>query len=298
MHLPTTVNRTVTRALIAPLLSPSLPLPVRRRGLDLVGGSVPVPRGTRSARGELGGVPTTVVAPSVPFGPHRVLYLHGGGYLVGSATSHRPLLAGLAHATGSPVLAPEYRLAPEHPFPAGLDDALAAWHALRSAGFPADRIAVAGDSAGGGLALSLVLRLRALGEDLPGAVGLISPWLDLRCTADALVRNAGRDAMLDPSWLPDAAGDYAPGATATASELRPLEADLAGLPPLHVVAAADEVLVDDADALVEKARAAGTPVTYERAPGLWHAYPTLAGLLAEADDTLRRLGAALRADTT
>ena len=295
MHLPTAVNRFATRALVAPLLSPTLPVPVRRRGLDLVGGSLPLPRGTRRARGELGGVPTEVVAPPGPFGPHRVLYLHGGGYQTGSASSHRPLLAGLAHATGTPVHAPAYRLAPEHPFPAALDDALAAWHALRAAGHPARRIAVAGDSAGGGLTLSLLLRLRDDGEDLPGAIGLISPWLDLTCTAGALSRNAATDAMLDASWLASAVADYTPHGP-DAPELRPLDADLAGLPPLHVVAGSDELLVDDADSLVERARAAGTPVTYQRTDGMWHAFPTLAGLLAEADDALGALGPALRAD--
>lgn len=295
MHLPTAVNRLATRALIAPLLAPTLPVALRRRGLDLVGASLPLPRGTRRDLGTLGGVPTAVVAPPGPLAPHRVLYLHGGGYLVGSSASHRPLLAGLAHATGSAVLAPHYRLAPEHPFPAALDDAYAAWTALRAAGIPARHIAVAGDSAGGGLTMSLLLRLRATGEDLPGSIGLISPWLDLSCTADALTRNVASDAMLDPSWLPDAVTDYA-GPHTGVPELLPLDADLAGLPPLHVVAGADEILVDDADTLVERARAAGTPVTYERAPGMWHAFPTLAGLLAEADASLRTLGLALRAD--
>ncbi|BBG04653.1 MULTISPECIES: alpha/beta hydrolase [Pseudonocardia] len=236
-----------------------------------------------------------MVAPAGAFGPHRVIYLHGGGYLVGSAVSHRPLVAGLARATGTPVHVPAYRLAPEHPFPAALDDALAVWHALRAAGHPAERIAVAGDSAGGGLAMALLLRLRADGEELPGALGLISPWLDLTCTADAMSRNAPTDAMLDPGWLPSAASDYA-GRHTGAPELRPLDADLAGLPPLHVVAGADEILVDDSDTLVERARAAGTPVGYSRVDGMWHAFPVLAGLLAEADEALRTLGLALRAD--
>lgn len=297
MHLPTAVNRLATRALVAPLLSPSLPLAVRRPGLDLVGASIPLPRGTRRARGELGGVPTEVVAPPGPFAPHRVLYLHGGGYLLGSASSHRPLLAGLAHATGTPVHAPEYRLAPEHPFPAALDDALAAWHALRAAGHPARRIAVAGDSAGGGLAMSLLLRLRAEGAELPGAVGLVSPWLDLTGTADSLTRNAATDAMLGPNLLASAVAGYAPDGI-VAPELRPLEADLSGLPSLHVVAGAQEVLVDDADTLVGRARDAGVSVTYQRAEEMWHAFPTLAGLLVDADDALRHLGAGLRADCT
>ncbi|MEJ8280207.1 alpha/beta hydrolase [Pseudonocardia spirodelae] len=297
MHLPTAVNRLATRALIAPLLAPTLPVAVRRRGLDLVGSSLPLPRGTRRAHGTLGGVPTAVVAPPGRLAPHRVLYLHGGGYLVGSSASHRPLLAGLAHATGTAVFAPHYRLAPEHPFPAALDDALAAWRALRDAGFPARRIAVAGDSAGGGLTMSLLLRLRETGEDLPGSIGLVSPWLDLTCTADALGRNVATDAMLDPSWLPDAVADYA-GPHTAAPELNPLDADLTGLPPLRVVAGAGEILVDDADALVERARAAGAPVSYDRVEGMWHAFPTLAGVLAEADASLRTLGRAMRTDCT
>ncbi|WP_068800328.1 alpha/beta hydrolase [Pseudonocardia sp. HH130630-07] len=298
MHLPTAVNRLATRALVAPLLAPTLPRPVRRAGLDLIGAAIPAPRGTRRARGELGGVRTSVVAPPGALAPHRVLYLHGGGYVVGSSASHGPLLAGLAHATGTAVFAPHYRLAPEHPFPAALEDALAAWRALRATGRPAGHIAVAGDSAGGGLTTALLLRLRETGEDLPGAVGLISPWLDLSCTADALSRNAASDAMLDPSWLPSAAADYAPGTLADAPELRPLEADLSGLPPLHVVAGAEEILVDDADVLVERAERAGVRVRYQRTAGMWHAFPTFAGMLAEADDALRVLGAGLRADCT
>jgi monoterpene epsilon-lactone hydrolase len=296
VHLPLAVNRALTSVVAAPLLSPALPVALRRRLLDLTGAALPLPRGVRRARGSLGGVPTEVVSSVGAPGPHRVLYLHGGGYLVGSAASHRALLAGLSRATGTPVHAAEYRLAPEHPYPAAVDDTVAAFRALRAAGHPAHRIAVAGDSAGGGLAMSLVLRLRAAGEELPGSVGLISPWLDLDCTSPVLRRNAASDAMLDPSWLPNAAGDYRGAADGDAADLRPLDADLSGLPPLHVVAGADEVLVDDADRLVERARAAGNPVTYQRADGMWHAFPVLAGTLREADAALGALGAALRAD--
>ena len=142
--------------------------------------------------------------------------------------------------------------------------------------------------------MSLVLRLRALGEELPGSVGLISPWLDLDLRSAALQANTDTDAMLDPSWLPIAAADYRAGADAP--ELRPLDADLGGLPPLHLVAGADEVLVGDADAFVDRAKAAGAEVTYRREPGMWHAYPVFAGLLAEADQAVAELGAAFRRD--
>jgi acetyl esterase/lipase len=293
VHLPAVAARLVTRFGIAPLLDPRLPVAVRRRLLDAVGFATPVPRGTRRASGLLGGVPTVAVLAGET-GAHRVLYLHGGGYQVGSPNSYRGLLAHLSRAAGAPVLAPAYRLAPEHPYPAGLDDALASYRALRDAGHPAQHIAVAGDSAGGGLAMSLVLRLREAGEELPGSVGLISPWLDLTVSAPAITANATSDLLLDPRWMPRAASAY--GGPADAADLRPLEADLAGLPPLHVIAASGEVLIDDADRLVERARAAGVPVTYERADGLWHAYPVLVGLMAEADAAIEALGAAVRAD--
>ena len=302
MPLPRPAVRLLTRALVRPLLAPGpLPLPVRRRLLDATGRVLPLPRGTRRAPELLGGVPGERVEAAGAVGPHRVLHLHGGGYRTGSPASHRAMTAALSAAAGAPVHVPDYRLAPEHPFPAALDDAMAAWRALRDAGHEARRIAVVGDSAGGGLAMALVLRLRARGEELPGSLGLVSPWLDLDLTSPWLARNARADAMLDPGWLGEAAEDYRAGAHLRgdgAPELRPLEADLADLPPLHVVAGADEVLVGDADALVERARAAGAAVTYTRAAGMWHAYPLLAGMLADADEAVAELGAQVRADCT
>ena len=193
--------RRLTRFGIAPLLDPRLPLACgaacwtsRRRE--------PVAPRRAPGRGVLGGVPTTVAVVGRP-GVHRVLYLHGGGYQVASARAYRGLLTHLSRATGAPVHAPDYRLAPEHPYPAGAEDAHAAFRALRNAGHQAQRIAVVGDSAGGGLVMTLLLRLRAAGEELPGSVGLISPWLDLSCSAPAVTANAAvrRDAR------PGLAGD-------------------------------------------------------------------------------------------
>lgn len=301
MHLPVSAARLITRFGIAPLLDPRLPIALRRRLLDASGAAVPLPRGTRHADGMLDGVPTTVVSAVVGTVPGaagvlRVLYLHGGGYQVSSAPAHRGLLAHLSRAAGSPVHAPDYRLAPEHPYPAGVEDALTAYRALHAARHSAQHIAVVGDSAGGGLTMALLLRLRAAGEELPGSVGLISPWLDLTCSAPAVTANVASDVMLSPTWLAVAANEYR--APADAEDIRPLEADLAGLPPLHVVAGAAELLVDDADRLVERARAAGVPVTYQRAEGMWHDFPVLAGLSAEADAAVDALGAALRADCT
>ena len=288
--------RLVTRFGIAPLLDPRLPVALRRRLLDAAGSAMPLPRGTRHADGVLGGVPTTVVSAAGPPGVHRLLYLHGGGYHVSSPRAYRGLLAYLSLATGAPVHAPDYRLAPEHPYPAGVEDALAAYRALRAAGHEAQHIAVAGDSAGGGLTMALLLRLRDAGEELPGSVGLISPWLDLTCSAPAITTNAATDVMLE-ARVPACRGERLRRARGRRGPA-PARGRPHRLPPLHVIAGAAELLVDDADRLVERARAVGVAVTYQRVEGMWHAFPVLAGLLAEADAALDALGAALRADCT
>ena len=284
----------VTRLVVSPMLDPRLPLPVRRRLIDVTGYTVPSPPGTRRVRTLLGGVPTERVTVPGAVGPHQLLYLHGGGYTVGSARSHRALIAHLGRATGAPVHAPEYRLAPEHPHPAAVDDAIAAYRALRTAGHDAQRIAVAGDSAGGGLAVSMLLRLREAGDALPGSVGLISPWVDMTVTSPTLESNAATDALLRPGFLRQAIDHYRGGADP--ADLRPLDADLAGLPPVHVLAATGEILLGDADALVARLAAAGAPHSYDRVPGLWHDFVLYAGLLPEADAAIARLGDALRAD--
>src|SRR5690606_25169097 len=263
MRFPRPVARQLTRGVVRPLLSPRLPLGLRRPLLDATARVVPLPRGTRRSRGTLGGVPAERVVAGGATGPHQVLYLHGGGYQTGSPTSHRALAAHLSTAAGAPVHLPVYRLAPEHPYPAAVDDVVEAYRALRDAGHEAQRIAVAGDSAGGGLVMALLLRLRAAGEELPGSIGLISPWLDLDLTSPRLRLNAATDAMLSPDWLAGAAERYL-GARSTRAEepLRPLDADLSGLPPVHVVAGGDEILVGDSDALVARLRAAGGTVDY------------------------------------
>jgi cation diffusion facilitator CzcD-associated flavoprotein CzcO/acetyl esterase/lipase len=294
MRLPRPVVRQLTRGVVRPLLSPRLPLGLRRPLLDATAYLVPDPPGTRRSRGALGGVPTERVAARGAHGPHQVLYVHGGGYQTGSPTSHRALTVRLSRAAAAPVHAPHYRRAPEHPYPAAVDDVARAYRALREAGHPAQRIALAGDSAGGGLVMALLLRLRAAGEELPGSVCLISPWLDLDLSSPLVWANAATDAMLDPGWLADAAATYR--ADAGTTELRPLQADLSGLPPVHVVAGAGEILLGDADALVERIRAAGGTVDHRRVERMWHAFPVFAGMLREADEAVAALGAAIRRD--
>ncbi|GAA4547913.1 alpha/beta hydrolase fold domain-containing protein [Pseudonocardia xishanensis] len=291
LTLPCAAVRAATRLLSSVSLSPRLPLPVARGLLDLQGRVLPVPRGTRTER-----TPTGLRVRTPGADRDRVvLFLHGGGYLTGSPWSHRSLAAWLSEAAGAPVELLDYRLAPEHPYPAGLDDAEQAYVRLLDAGLPAQRLALAGDSAGAGLAVALLLRLRDKGTPLPATIGLISPWVDLSLTDPHLESHAASDAMLGPELLRAGLRAYLGGRPVPA-ELRPLEADLSALPPVHVVAGADEVLVGDADRLVARLREAGGTVTYTRSEGMWHDHVTEAGVLDRAHTDLRDLGLALRRD--
>ncbi|WP_320671255.1 alpha/beta hydrolase [Patulibacter defluvii] len=295
MHLPRPVLRTTLRTLVKPVLQPRVPFAVQRAYLDAFIRATPLPAGTVRASETLGGRPCLRIAGPGAAGDRAVLYLHGGGYTTGSLVTHRPLAATLAHGAGAPVHLLDYRLAPEHPFPAALDDAEAAYRELLERGIPATGIAVAGDSAGAGLAMALLDRLRAAGTPLPAVAGLISPWLDLTLSGPTITAYAERDPLLNVRWLSACADAYAGGGRLDQPGLSPLAIDLDGLPPIVIQAGADDVLVSDADRFVERARAAGHPVEYRRFAGLWHDFQLQAGLLADAGTALSDLGGALRA---
>jgi epsilon-lactone hydrolase len=214
-----------------------------------------------------------------------VLHFHGGGYCTGSAHTARLWAAHLSAQADCTVVLPEYRLAPEHPYPAGLDDVRAVLKALLSAGKPGSLV-VSGDSAGGGLALALVLSMRDQGEELPAGCVLLSAWLDLgrdRRADPALVR---RDVLLSPDWLDACARAYAEPAAWTDSMVSPLHAEHADLPPLLIQAGTDELLAPDSELLAASASAAGVEVTYTRWPRMWHDFALSPGLLAAADSAV------------
>ncbi|HEX6492812.1 MAG TPA: alpha/beta hydrolase fold domain-containing protein [Candidatus Dormibacteraeota bacterium] len=294
LSLPAPLLRAVVRTTFKPLLSPGVPVRVQRAVCEVMLRSLAVTRGARIRAAGLGGVAAEVVEHDGADGSAAILYLHGGGYTALSPATHRGLAAHLALAAGCPVYNVRYRLAPEHPHPAALEDALAAYHALLARGLRADRIAIAGDSAGGGLALAAALRLRDVRAPLPAALGLISPWLDLTLGGASVTEVAATDPLLTPSWLRDSARAYAGGRPLNDPELSPLFADPRGLPPVMVQGGADDVLVSDADRFVERARAAGVRVEHDRVAGLWHDFQVLAGMLGPAEDALARLGVFLR----
>jgi acetyl esterase/lipase len=204
-----------------------------------------------------------------------ILYLHGGAYALGSINVHRELVARLARAAGIRALAINYRLAPEHPFPAALEDTLAAYRWLLAQGIDPTRIALAGDSAGGGLALAALVALREAGQPLPAAAVCISPWVDLALRGASLQQQARLDPILDPQTLAKYAGYYAGNHDPASPLISPLYAGLQGLPPLLIQVGTHEILLDDATRLAEHARQAGVEVTLETWDGLFHVFQLL-----------------------
>jgi epsilon-lactone hydrolase len=287
-RVPPSVMRFGARQIGRRCLDPALPWPVQRTRLEQLTGTSVLPRGTTVTGQTIAGVPTKLVTAGTP-GPQdrrlTVIHFHGGGYCVGSARTVRAWAAHLSAQAGCRVVLPEYRLAPEHPYPAALDDARAVAGELLREAAPGS-VVVSGDSAGGGLALALLLSLRDEGKDLPAGCILLSPWLDLgrdrRASAD-LVR---QDVLLTPDWLDACARAYADPAAWPGHLVSPLHAAHAGLPPLLIQAATSELLAPDAALLAASASAAGTDVTYTKWPGLYHDFVLQPGLLAAADSAL------------
>lgn len=216
-----------------------------------------------------------------------ILYLHGGGYSFCSPATHRAMTAAVAKQSGFKLFSLDYRLSPEHPFPAPVDDAVACYRWLVSQGVDANKIVLGGDSAGGGLCLALMLKLKQLGETLPAAAMLLSPWTDLAATGASNVDNESSCAMFYTASIQTGADIYLDGAETTDPLASPLYGDLAGLPPLWVCVSDDEVLRDDSLRLVDKARAAGCSVELQRWAGQPHVWPTFYPYLPEAKASVK-----------
>jgi acetyl esterase/lipase len=221
-----------------------------------------------------------------------LLYLHGGGYSVGSIESHRKLAGHLSRAAGVRGLIIDYRLAPEHPFPAGLDDAVTAFSWLLRQGLGATHIALGGDSAGGGLALATALALRERGLPAPAGLALLSPWTDLASTGESLTTNTGKDLILGRGDEEDPGiGWYAGEHDVKNPLISPLYADFSDFPPFTVHVGGDELLLDDSTRLAERALAAGCDATIQVWPEMQHVFQIAAGNVPESDASVSALGA-------
>lgn len=223
-----------------------------------------------------------------------VLYLHGGSYALGSVRSHRHLSAALGGAAEAAVLALDYRRPPESPFPAAVEDAVAAYRWLLKEGSRPERITFAGDSAGAGLAVAALLSLRDLGEPLPAAALCISPWADLSCSGASHWDRAERDPLLDTNDLRRMADLYLAGTDPCHPLASPAFADLTGLPPFLIQVGSEEVLWDDARALERAARGAGVPTTFEEWPGMFHVWHWYHPVLPEGHQAVAGAGEFLR----
>ncbi len=298
LRVPPAVMRLSIRQLGRHVLDPDLPWEVQRRRLDRVGRASPPPKGTKVVGRELDGVRAEFVSAGLPRpGSRTVVHFHGGGYCVGSARTALSWAAQLSARTAAQVVLPEYRLAPEHPHPAALEDARNVMTALFRDIAPASVI-VSGDSAGGGLALALLLALRDEGQELPAGCILLSPWLDLGSDRAANPHLVRRDMLLSPRWLAACANAYARPPMWPDPSVSPLNAAHAGLPPLLVQAGTDELLAPDAERLAASATAAGVDVTYTRWPRMWHDFALQPGLLSAADSALAQAAWFVRAVTT
>lgn len=288
-RLAVALLRALTRLAVKPALSPRVPVARQRRRLKRLTRSLRPRVRAEAQAAAVGGVDGewlgTPGAPVAAGNGAAILYLHGGGYCIGSPATHRAITARLARAAGLPVFAADYRLAPEHPFPAAVDDAVAAYRALQQAG----PVAVAGDSAGAGLALATCLAARERRLPLPAALVLFSPWLDL--TLSMLDAEAARgEAVLSRDWLADCARRYLAGSDPAAPLASPLFADLRGFPSTLIQVAADELLYPDAVRIHDALAQAGVAVRCEVLDGLWHVFQLQAGALAAAAAAVDRAG--------
>ena len=220
-----------------------------------------------------------------------LLYLHGGGYMAGSPKSHRHLIAAFSQASGLSVFAPDYRLAPENPFPAAVDDALAVYKALLDSGIAADKLAIAGDSAGGGLTVATLIAARDKKLPMPACAVCISPWADLSQSGEAYRTRASRDPMITKAGLDQGAAMYLAGKDAKSPLASPVFADLKGLPPLLLQVGTEEALYDDTTALKARAESAGVEVSAESWAGMVHVWHAFYPLLSEGRDAIARVGA-------
>ncbi|PCM45108.1 alpha/beta hydrolase [Marinobacter sp. ANT_B65] len=290
-HLLETGLRQIMNRVVRPTLHPAVPVSVQRKLISQAYRSSVPPRDCRFQSDTLAGIP--VIRSS--FGQvtrGAVLYLHGGGYIIGSAATHRGITGHLAKASGCMVVAPDYRLAPEHPFPAALDDAEAVWLALIDEGFAPGQIAIAGDSAGGGLAVALAMRLRDSDQPLPSSLTVFSPWTDL--TQEALY-SPECEPVLQAQWTAKAAKLYAGHESLRNPLLSPVFGNFEGLPPILIQAGSQEILLNDAERLADAARKAGVPTQLEVFNSLWHVFQIHSGQLERATTAVKAAGDHIRA---
>jgi acetyl esterase/lipase len=270
--------------------------PARRKRLDEVGTVWPVADDVELTTVDVNGIPGEYSIVSGSDASRVLMFFHGGGYCSGSIQSHRRWVTESGRAAKMRTLAVAYRLAPEHPFPAAYDDALTAWRFLRNQGIDAAKIAIGGDSAGAGLTLGLIGRLRDANEQLPACAWLISPWSDLTMSGSTLASKAAADPLIHKEYLNELADAYLPaGMDRKDPRVSPLFADLRNFPPMLIQVGSEETLLDDATRLAAQAGAADVAVTLEIWPQMIHAWPLWNAHVEDGRRAIANAGAFIRA---
>lgn len=277
----------------------ALSLEDRRKIMDGNAEQFPVPAGVAIRRADLGGLGAEWAIPDgltdEAGAGNTLLYFHGGGYVVGSTVSHRHIVSRIALAAKARVLSVDYALAPENPFPAAVKDGVKAYRWLLDQGQKPEQIALAGDSAGGGLAAATLLAAREEGLPLPAGAALISPWSDLTCATGSYETRAEADPMILPEGIRELANIYLTGADPRDPLASPNFGNLAGLPPLLIQVGDDEVLLDDSRNLAARAREAGVDVELEVAPDMFHVWHAFYQMFTPGEEAIERMGSWLAA---
>ena len=256
--------------------------------------SMPMAEDIATQRVGAGGVPAEWIRAPQARMDRVMLYFHGGGYVIGSMRTHRAMLAGISRASDFSVLGLEYRLAPENPFPAPVEDALTAYRWLLHMGIAPGKIVLGGDSAGGGLVVAALVALRYMGEPMPAAGVCISPWVDMEAMGNSFLTNAAVDPSVSKERIVQIAKVYLAGKHPRVLLASPLYVDLHGLPPLLSLVGSIETLLDDARALTERARAAGVEAMLEVWDDMPHVWTHFAAILPEGQQAVERIGDFMR----
>ncbi len=294
--MPSPEHESIVAMLSSAPIIESPDLATQRSGFEAMTAEFPLAPGTEVLSTHADDVPVEWVTAEGADGQKVMLYLHGGGYVIGSAATHRSLASRLSEASAAKVLVVDYRLAPEHPFPAAVEDALTTYRWALSQGLHADKMAIAGDSAGGGLALALLVRIREEGLPMPACGICLSPWVDLEGTGATSAPGVVNDPMVTLAGIQGMAEAYA-GGQLNAPLASPLHADLSGLPPLLIQVGTREILLDDARRIASKARAAGVSVTLQEEEGLIHVWQLFPNV-PESHQAVARIGAFVARELT
>jgi epsilon-lactone hydrolase len=267
-----------------------LDIPEARKGFEMLASVFPVAADIKREPASADGVPGEWITAPNSTDATTILYLHGGGYTIGSVNTHADMVSRICRASGARAFSLDYRLAPEHPYPAAVEDAAKAYRWLLGQGIRPESMVISGDSAGGGLTAATLLALKKAGDPLPGAAVLLSPWTDLEATGDSMKTRAEADPMISADPAKTMAKLYAGDVSLTDPLVSPLYGDFHGLPPMLIQVGDAEVLLDDSTRVAEKAKAAGVDVTLEVWDEMIHVFQIFAPMLPEGQQAIDKIG--------